>query len=132
MFVCPSLGFYELLDIKLLPQVISWQYKNGCYGVMKRPTLPGQNKVNLAPIVEDSDYDYSDDDNMKELVSFGQGINIPGGKGNIKIDHRGEEGHKIHVHHHIGLNRTGASLLGHSDFAVVKGRKLLVEKSMAG
>ena len=74
--------------------------------------------MNLAPIVENTDYDY--DDSMQELVSFGQGINLTDVTENSKTDHS------------IGHNITGRGLLGYFDFTVVKGRKLLVEKSMTG
>ena len=97
---------------------------------MKRPTLTGGDKVDLTPIVEDGDYDYSDDDNMQDLVSFGQGVNLTGVIDSSKVEHHVKEGARIN--HPVGRNRTGRNLLGYSDFAVIKGRKLLVEKSMTG
>jgi len=37
VFVCPSLGYYEFLDLAYLDQILAWQQKSGCYGRMPRP-----------------------------------------------------------------------------------------------
>lgn len=117
VFICPSLGFYEFLDIKLLPQILSWQHKRGCYGSMRRPSPAFSDGVDLSPVTGQSDYDY--DDNGQEL-EMRNGLNLSAVIGNLKIDHQ------------IGHNLAGRNLLGYADISFIKGRQLLVEKEMRG
>ena len=90
---------------------------------MAHPSNQDKEGVDLSPILEDSDYDY-EDDRIQQLRGVGRGINLTDVIGNLKIDHE------------IGHNMTGRKLLGYTntqwDGTIVKGRKLLVEKSMSG
>ena len=120
--MCPSVGFNEFLDIELLPQIISWQHEKGCYGKMEQVSFKDSKGVDLSPVIETGDYDYAD--RGQHLGNVGKGINLTEMIGNIGI------GSKLR---HSG---TGRKLHGSDDAlwdgTVVKGRKLLVEKSMKG
>ena len=122
MFICPSLGFYEFLDIELLPQIISWQHKEGCYGSMSRPSAKDSEGVNLKPVLDILDYDYVD--TLKHPHNVAKGINLTDVIGNIDIGS------------HVIPSVTNRKLLAYVDTlwdgTVIKGRQLLVEKSMTG
>ncbi|KAL4237389.1 hypothetical protein ACF0H5_002107 [Mactra antiquata] len=70
LFICPSLGFYEFLDIVFLPQVLSWQSKIGCFGKLKK--VPKGVKLDRA-LTGDFEEDYLDDEVKKVAGSKPKG-----------------------------------------------------------
>ncbi|XP_052768028.1 uncharacterized protein LOC128208506 [Mya arenaria] len=71
LFVCPSLGYFQFLDLSYLEQIISWQHPNGCYGKMKRLAKNLKLDKSLEDLMGNFDDDYveSQDDypHMDEL-----------------------------------------------------------------
>ncbi|WAR19596.1 hypothetical protein MAR_001434 [Mya arenaria] len=71
VFVCPSLGYFQFLDLSYLEQIISWQHPNGCYGKMKRLAKNLKLDKSLEDLMGNFDDDYveSQDDypHMDEL-----------------------------------------------------------------
>ncbi|KAL3874638.1 hypothetical protein ACJMK2_037622 [Sinanodonta woodiana] len=73
LFICPSIGFYEFLDLKFLPQILSWQKKSGCFGIMHKLSKEELTKLDLSDLAgtKANDYDYLDD---KHSVSDNGGM----------------------------------------------------------
>ncbi|KAK3608649.1 hypothetical protein CHS0354_042657 [Potamilus streckersoni] len=73
LFICPSIGFYEFLDLKILPQILSWQKKSGCFGIMPKLSKEELAKLDLSVLADlkSGDYDYLED---KHSVSDNGGM----------------------------------------------------------
>ncbi|KAH3857312.1 hypothetical protein DPMN_099918 [Dreissena polymorpha] len=127
LFVCPSLGYHEFLQLEFLPQVLSWQHSNGCYGKMPRMKYKSEIDEKMREMMGDIDEDYIDSQEkvlppeyLRKKNPLVKNMNIP------------QQGHDY-------LNMP---LPGHNEAAKVgvglkmdhhrQGRKLLVEKTMTG
>ncbi|XP_060574645.1 uncharacterized protein LOC132732272 [Ruditapes philippinarum] len=127
MFVCPSLGYYEFLDLNFLPQILSWQFKGGCYGKMKK-TKSYVPKFDPELTGEGDDYEDEEDGGKRKtnLLKFAKQVD------NLKKNYN-KSAENIKFHGRLAderkFQKRNDALW---EMPKNNGRKLLVEKAMSG
>ncbi|XP_053407382.1 AP2/ERF domain-containing protein PFD0985w-like [Mercenaria mercenaria] len=128
MFVCPSLGFVEFLDLDFLPQILSWQSESGCYGKMKR--MKNNKPLRLDPeLTGEIGEDYVDEEeekNKADIFAQVKAVDVIKSKMNRTAENLRLES-KLHDNRKFQKQNDAVW-----EMSEHKGRKLLVEKSMSG
>jgi len=116
--VCPSLGYYEFLELDFLTDVLSWQLPNGCYGKMSRPNVKLEQNDKWNKLMGTFKDDYVDDDNDDDNIDNKETVHEMSVNDDKKLDFERKWKQKFNIVEQNGVRK--------------KGRKLLVERVMSG